>query len=120
MTMRRPLEIVLVNLMPFKETTERQFATLLASPRHDVRLRLVVPPGHVARHTQASHIAAHYTPWSMITGSPVDGLIVTGAPVEHLAFEQVDYWPWFQAMTDWAAGHAGHSLFICWAGQAML
>ena len=78
MTMRRPLEIVLVNLMPFKETTERQFATLLASPRHDVRLRLVVPPGHVARHTQASHIAAHYTPWSMITGSPVDGLIVTG------------------------------------------
>lgn len=117
---RRPLEIVLVNLMPFKEATERQFAALLDSPHHDIHLRLAVPPGHAARHTAPEHIARHYTPWNRIARRPVDGLIVTGAPVEHLAFEDVDYWPWFREMTQWAAANAGHSLFICWAGQAML
>ena len=116
----RPLEVVLVNLMPLKQATERQFADLLDSPGHDVRLRLVVPPGHASRHTPAEHIARHYTPWQEVARRPVDGIIVTGAPLEHLAFEEVDYWPWFQAMIDWAAAHAGHSLFVCWAGQAML
>ena len=116
----RPLEIVLVNLMPFKQATEQQFAELLDSPVHDVRLRLVVPPGHASRHTAPEHIARHYTPWQRIARRPVDGLIVTGAPVEHLPFDQVDYWPWFREMVDWAAARAGHSLFICWAGQAML
>lgn len=116
----RPLEIVLVNLMPFKQATEQQFADLLDSPRHDVRLRLVTPPGHSSRHTAPEHIARHYTPWQRIARRPVDGLIVTGAPVEHLPFEEVGYWSWFRELVDWAAANAGHSLFICWAGQAML
>ena len=120
MRQQRPIEIVLVNLMPFKEATERQFVRLLDSPRHDVRLRLVVPPGHAVHHTSPEHIERHYTPWHRISRRPVDGLIVTGAPVEHLSFEEVDYWPWFQTLTQWAASHVGHSLFICWAGQAML
>ena len=116
----RPLEIALVNLMPFKPATERQFARLLDVAARDVAITLVAPPGHVSQHTDRRHIDAFYTPWSELSGRRVDGVIVTGAPVEHLAFEDVDYWPWFRELADWAQRQATHGLFICWAGQAAL
>lgn len=115
-----PLRIALVNLMPLKHATEQQFRCLLDVAHRDVELHLVVPPGHRSRHTDPRHIADAYTPWSELQARRVDGLIVTGAPVEHLEFSEVDYWPWFRTLADWANVHVRHSLFICWAGQAAL
>jgi len=116
----RPLEVVLVNLMPLKAATEAQFATVLSGTRHDVRLHFVAPPGHIGHHTDPAHIERFYTPWQAMARRRIDGLIVTGAPVEHLEFAEVGYWPWFRTLVDWSARRSGHSLFICWAAQAAL
>ena len=116
----RPLDVVLINLMPFKLATEEQFIAQFDGARHDVRLSLVAPPDHVAHHTDPAHMERFYTPWQAIAGRAVDGVIVTGAPVEHLPFAEVDYWPWFRDLVGWAGDSAGHSLFICWAAQAVL
>lgn len=114
------LRVALVNLMPDRPTTETQFARLLAAAAADVELTLVIPDTHDPKTTSPDHIAAFYRRWSEIAGQRFDGLIVTGAPVEHLAFEEVHYWRELTAIFDWAAATVGGSYLVCWAAQAAL
>jgi homoserine O-succinyltransferase len=116
----RCLRIGLLNLMPDKLATEIQFARLLASGRREVELVLTVPSTHQPRNTPAAHLGAFYQPWQRVTQQGLDGLIVTGAPVEQMPFEGVDYWPELCRILDWARGHAKGSYYVCWGAQAAL
>jgi len=113
------LRVGLVNLMPNKTVTELQFARLLGGGGRTVALSLLCMATHAPRHG-AEHVARFYRPWSDPGLGPLDGLIVTGAPVEHLPFEAVDYWTEFRDLLDWAEVGVGGSLFVCWAAQAAL
>lgn len=118
--MLRPLRIALLNLMPNKSVTELQFARLLGHAPPAVELTLVRLDGHRPRTTPTLHMAQYYRTWSDVADEPFDGLIVTGAPVEMMEFEDVGYWRELQAVFDWAEQAVPRSLFICWAAQAAL
>lgn len=115
-----PLRVGLLNLMPDKPTTEIQFARLLACGRRDVELILMQPATHRARHTPAEHLADFYLPWQAAARAGLDGLIVTGAPVELMPFTEVDYWPELCRILDWARRRVESSVYVCWAAQAAL
>ena len=117
---RRFLRVGLLNLMPDKPATETQFARLLGSGRRDVELVLTLPATHRPRSTPAGHLVEFYKPWQAVAGQGLDGLIVTGAPVELLPFGAVDYWPELCRILDWARHHAKSSFYVCWAAQAAL
>ena len=114
------VRVALLNLMPNKPVTELQFAALLASAPFPVDLTLVRVGSRASRHTPSSHLNRYYRTWNQIAGEPFDALIVTGAPVETMAFHHVDYWSELQAIFDWAEASVPRSLFICWAAQAAL
>lgn len=116
----RPLRIGLLNLMPNKISTETQLARLLGATPLQVELTLVRITDHVARNTPADHMAAFYRPWADVRGERFDGFIITGAPVEHLPFEAVRYWPELRRVFDWTQTHVHSCLSICWAAQAAL
>ncbi|MGH6881769.1 homoserine O-succinyltransferase [Hypericibacter sp.] len=116
----RALRVGLVNLMPDKPVTETQFARLLGAGQRDVELVLVLPATHRPRNTPAGHLADFYRPWQAVAAQGLDGLIVTGAPVELLPFAAVDYWPELCPILDWARRHAKSSFYVCWAAQAAL
>lgn len=116
----RPLRVGLVNLMPDKPATEIQFARLLGSGRRDVELVLTLPASHRPRNTAAGHLADFYRPWQEVAAQGLDGVIVTGAPVELLPFGAVDYWPELCRIFDWARKRATSSFYVCWAAQAAL
>jgi homoserine O-succinyltransferase/O-acetyltransferase len=116
---RRPLRVCLVNLMPNKPAAEMQFARLLAGTPIPVELSLALPDGYHPKSTAPAHLA-FYKPWSALRHEAIDAIIVTGAPVEELAFEEVTYWPGLCAILDWARMHPVSSLFICWSAQAAL
>lgn len=116
---RRPLRVCLVNLMPNKPATELQIARLLAATTIPVELVLSLPDGYQPKSTTADHLA-FYTPWPTVRDTAIDALIVTGAPVEELPFEEVTYWPGLCDIIDWARNHPVSSLYICWAAQAAL
>ena len=106
--------------MPEKPATELQLARLLGSSPHAVELTLFVPDGYRAKTTPADHMAAFYRTWSQIRDQRFDGLIVTGAPIEHLAFENVSYWQPLGRILDWARQEIPQTFYICWAAQAAL
>ena len=114
------VRVALLNLMPNKPVTELQFARLLACAPCPVDLTLVRVGSHASRRTPSSHLERYYRTWDQVAGEPFDGLIVTGAPVETLAFHHVDYWSELQGILDWAEASIARSLFICWAAQAVL
>ena len=116
----RPLRVLLINLMPDKPTTERQIARMLADTPHRVELSLAIPDGYRPKTTDPAHMAAFYRPWSRLRHEAFDGLIVTGAPVETLPFEEVTYWPALGEIFDWARSSVPRSFYICWAAQAAL
>jgi homoserine O-succinyltransferase len=116
----RPLRIGLLNLMPNKISTETQIARLLGATPLQVELTLVRMTDHVARHTSADHMAAFYRPWAEVHDERFDGFVITGAPVEHLPFEEVGYWPELCRVLDWTQTHVHSSFTICWAAQAAL
>ena len=116
---RRPLRVCLVNLMPNKPATELQIARLLAGSTIPVELVLSLPDGYQPKSTSADHLA-FYTPWRAVRDTAIDALIVTGAPVEELPFEEVTYWQGLCGIIDWARNHPVSSLYICWAAQAAL
>ena len=116
---RRPLRVCLVNLMPNKPVTETQIARLLGATSIPVELTLCLPDGYRSRSTPAEHLA-HYRPWSSLRHEPFHALIVTGAPIEALPFQEVTYWPGLCAIFDWAQARAIAALYICWAAQAAL
>jgi homoserine O-succinyltransferase len=116
----RPLEIAIVNLMPTKVATEVQLLRLLSNTPLQVHATLVAMGGHVSQHTAAEHMDAFYEDSRGIFERRFDGLIVTGAPVETLPFEDVDYWDELTNLFEWSRTHVHRSLFICWGANAGL
>ncbi len=116
----RPLRIALLNLMPTKIQTETQLARLLGNTPLQVELTLVQVESHVSRNTPQSHMLSFYKPFSAIADQNFDGMVITGAPVENMPFEEVSYWDELCRIMDWSKSHV-HSVFhICWAAQAGL
>jgi homoserine O-succinyltransferase/O-acetyltransferase len=116
----RPLRVALLNLMPDKIRTETQFARLLGATPLQIELTLVKPTDHVSRNTAADHMSAFYRPWADISAEKFDGIIVTGAPVEKMPFEEVSYWDELCRIFDWTRTNVHSALHICWAAQAAL
>ena len=115
-----PLRLGLVNLMPNKPVTERQFAKAFAAAGRPVEWTLTLPEGYRPTTTPESHLQRFYTSWEAIDLRRLDGVIVTGAPVEHLAYEEVHYWPALTRLFDQLEEAGLPSLFICWSAQAAL
>ncbi|MCE2564054.1 homoserine O-succinyltransferase [Komagataeibacter sp. FNDCF1] len=114
----RPLRIGLLNLMPNKIRTETQIARLVGATPLQVELTLVCMGGHVPRHTPAGHMASFYRAWEDVRAERFDGFIITGAPVERLAFHEVTYWDELRRVLDWTQTHVHRCFTICWAAQA--
>ncbi len=117
---RARLRIAVLNLMPCKSTTETQIARRLGDTDHTVDLTLFIPDSHQPKTTARSHIDQFYKRWSDIKHRRFDGLIITGAPVETLPFEDVSYWPEMTDIFDWAQRNVLRRYYICWAAQAAL
>ena len=116
----RPLQILLLNLMPTKVDTETQLARVLGNTPLQIELELIAPAGHVSKNTSREHMLAFYKTFDQVKDRTFDGLIITGAPVELMAFEDVDYWPELCAVMEWSKTHAHSTLYICWGAQAGL
>ncbi|MEL6806342.1 MAG: homoserine O-succinyltransferase [Pseudomonadota bacterium] len=116
----RPLKIALLNLMPKKIQTETQFARLIGATPLQIELTLVRMTDHEAKNTSADHMDSFYRPFAEIKDQKFDGLIITGAPIEHLAFEDVSYWDELCEVMDWTQTHVHSTFGVCWGGMAML
>lgn len=116
----RPIELLILNLMPTKIETETQLSRLLANSPLQVHLTLLMPSSHEAKNTTKSHLDKFYTTFEQIKNRKFDGLIVTGAPVEHLPFEEVDYWDELTSIFEFSKTNVTSSMFICWGAQAAL
>jgi homoserine O-succinyltransferase len=116
----RPLQILIFNLMPVKITTETQILRLLSNTPLQVEITLIYTKMHLSKNTPWEHLDAFYKTFDDISVHKYDGLIITGAPIEHLEFEQVDYWEEMVRLMDWAEHHVTSTMFICWASQAGL
>lgn len=116
----RPLRIAILNLMPTKETTETQILRLLGNTPLQVDIVLLHPSSHTSKNTSAEHLEMFYKTFDEIRHRRFDGLIITGAPVEQLEFEEVNYWKELQEIFDWSKTHVTSTLHICWASQAGL
>jgi len=116
----RPLQIGLLNLMPNKERTEVQFARLIAASPMQTDLTLVRISDHKSKNTSEEYLQTFYSKWEDIRSRKFDGLIVTGAPIAHLPFEEVRYWPEMVEIMDWTQTNVHSPLFICWGVQAAL
>lgn len=116
----RPLRIAVLNLMPLKLMTETDLLRLISNTPLQIDLDLVDIGTHVSRNTPREHIETFYKPFDEIKGDYYDGLIITGAPVEKVEFEQVDYWPELTEVFEWAKSHVTSTIYICWAAFAGL
>lgn len=116
----RPLKVLFLNLMPIKIDTETQFARVLGNTPLQIDLELIAPTSHNSKNTPAEHMLAFYKTFEDVKDNFYDGLIITGAPVEHLAFEDVDYWPELCEIMKWSRTHVYSTLHICWGAQAGL
>ena len=118
----RPIRIGLLNLMPKKIQTENQFARLIASTPLQIELSLIRMSEHQTKNTAAEHMEEFYRPFSEVeaTGEKFDGLIITGAPIEHLEFDQVTYWEELTRIFDWTQTNVHSTFGVCWGGMAMI
>lgn len=116
----RPLEIVLLNLMPTKVATETQFSRLLGNTPLQVRLELMHTTTHVSKNTSQDHLLNFYKSFDELKERKFDGMIITGAPVEQMEFEDVDYWSELCEIMEWSKTHVHSTLHICWGAQAGL
>lgn len=116
----RPLQIAIYNIMPDKITTETQFLRLLGNTPIQIQITLLHPKGHESKNTHKEHLGLFYKHFDEVKESKFDGLIITGAPVEHLPFEEVDYWEELKAVMDWSLHNVTSTFHICWAAQAGL
>ena len=116
----RPLRIALVNLMPTKIATETQLARLLSNTPLQVELELISSEVHVPKNTPQEHMIAFYKHFSDIKDQNFDGLIITGAPVEQMPFEDVEYWNELCEIMEWSKTHVQSTFHICWGAQAGL
>ncbi|SNY27818.1 homoserine O-succinyltransferase [Orenia metallireducens] len=116
----RALKIVILNLMPLKEVTETQLLRLLGNSPLQVDIVLLHPKSHDAKNTSEEHLSTFYKTFDEIKDENFDGLIITGAPVEQLPFEEVDYWKELEEIMEWSLHHVTSTFHICWASQAGL
>jgi homoserine O-succinyltransferase len=116
----RPLRVIVLNLMPLKIKTETDLTRLLSNSPLQVEIEFIKIREHRSRHTPVEHMEAFYHNFDEIENSCYDGMIVTGAPVEQMPFENVTYWDELKRIFDWARRHVTSSVYICWAAQAGL
>ena len=116
----RPLQIGLLNLMPKKVQTETQFARVIGATPLQIELTLIRMSDHQSKNTSAAHLEAFYQPFALARERRFDGLIITGAPIEHLDFEAVGYWRELREIFDWTQTHVHSTIGVCWGGMAML
>jgi len=116
----RPLQIGLLNLMPKKVQTETQIARVIGATPLQIELTLIRMSEHQSRNTSAAHLETFYMPFSDARDRKFDGLIITGAPIEHLDFESVGYWKELCEIFDWTQTNVHRTMGICWGGMAML
>ena len=116
----RPLKIALLNLMPKKIQTENQFARLIGATPLQIDFHLIRMTEHETKNTAAEHMATFYHPFQEVKDQKFDGLIITGAPIEHLEFEQVTYWDELQEVMNWTQTNVQSTFGVCWGGMAMI
>jgi len=116
----RPLKLAILNLMPLKITTETDLLRLLSNSPLQLEVDFIKIKGHTSKNTPVEHMRAFYLDFETIRNKKYDGMIITGAPVEHLPFKEVTYWRELQEIMDWARSHVFSTLYICWAAQAGL
>ena len=116
----RPLQILLLNLMPTKVDTETQLARVLGNTPLQIELELIAPSGHVSKNTSQAHMLAFYKTFEEVKHRTFDGLLITGAPVELMEFEEVDYWSELCEIMEWSKTNVHSTLHICWGAQAGL
>ncbi len=116
----RPLRIVILNLMPLKITTETDLVRLLSNTPLQVEISFMKIKSHTSKNTPIEHMKAFYTDFDKMRDEKYDGMIITGAPVEQMDFEEVTYWDEITEIFDWARTHVTSTLYICWAAQAGL
>ena len=116
----RPLHILMLNLMPKKIETETQIARLIGNTPLQVELELLQTATHKASHTSQDHMLAFYKTFDEVKDKKYDGMIITGAPVEQIPFEEVDYWPELCEIMEWSKRHVTSTFHICWGAQAGL
>lgn len=116
----RPLKIVILNLMPLKISTETDLLRLLSNSPLQIEIDFLKIKGHTPKNTPSEHMSEFYSTFDELRNKKYDGMIITGAPVEKLDFEEVTYWDEMKEILDWAEHHVTSSLFICWAAQAAL
>jgi homoserine O-succinyltransferase len=116
----RPLRIALLNLMPKKIQTENQFARLIGATPLQIELTLLRMSDHQTRNTAAEHMESFYRPVSEVWDQKFDGLIITGAPIEHLDFQDVSYYAELERVMDWTQTNVQSTMAVCWGGMAMI
>ena len=116
----RPLQILILNLMPLKEDTETQLLRALSNTPLQVDCTFLMMSSHVSTHTSASHLNKFYVTFDEVKRKKFDGLIITGAPVENMEFEEVNYWEELKTIMEWSKTHVHSTLHICWGAQAGL
>ena len=116
----RPLKILILNLMPIKITTETDLIRLLSNSPLQIEIDFLALSTHTPKNTPISHLMSFYKRFSKIKNSYYDGMIITGAPVEMLTFEEVTYWDEITQICDWARTHVTSTFYICWGAQAAL
>ena len=116
----RPLKIGLLNLMPLKIQTENQFSRLIGSTPLQIELTLIRMSEHKSKHTSSDHMKSFYKSFEDIKEQKFDGLIITGAPIEHLEFNEVTYWNELKTIFDWTQNNVHSTFGVCWGGMAMI
>ena len=116
----RPLNLLILNLMPTKIVTETQLLRKLSNSPLQVQVELLQMASHTSQNTDADHLFSFYTTFDQIKDRKFDGMIITGAPVENLDFTDVDYWPELCQIMDWTTTHVHSTLHVCWGAQAGL
>ena len=116
----RPIQIAILNLMPLKEDTELQLLRALSNTPLQIDVTFVAVSSHESKNTSMSHLQRFYEKFTDIKSKRFDGLIITGAPVEMMKFEEVDYWEELKDIMDWAETHVTSTIYLCWAAQAAL
>ena len=116
----RPLRIVVLNLMPLKITTETDLIRLLSNTPLQLEISFMKVKSHTSKNTPVEHMKAFYRDFELMRNEKFDGMIITGAPVEHMNFEEVAYWDEISDIFSWARTHVTSTLYICWAAQAGL
>lgn len=116
----RPLQILIVNLMPTKIVTETQLARLLGNTPLQVEMELLMMSSHKSKNTSEEHMLAFYKTFEDVKDRNFDGMVITGAPVEHMPFEEVEYWEELCEIMEWSKSHVTSTFHICWGAQAAL